>query len=273
MFLSALLATGALAAGGICGADTMTPAVTAVDGVSPAASLRLSEIQDAAQLSNLDALEYLAAAIQAQPGDDDGYTACMKALCEALTVRRFGESAEIRRRLLLERCATDALATVPAMSLADQAYFMSRPMLSDETLTGAEWRTRRSARTRAWFALWAKLAATAFSEPPPAFSASSPMPPPTMDPVLSGQFTPELKRDHDERQDADGYHRQIVERYFRNAAEAFLAGAYSRPPFDIAELRTGLAAPYVPNDLRWRILGKVIYNMNQAGASADGLHE
>lgn len=249
------------------GADGMSPTgiVTASDRLPQDVGQLLSRIREAGSQRDMDGLYSLAAFAQTPRYDDDSAVSLMKALCEQLTQAIPDPALERRRGQLLEQCAQWALATHLSMPLADQAYFMSRPLLSDTQVTGDAWVLRRKSRTDAWFTLWRKLdaqeGARGYANDDQS-AASSRVASSRSD--IYPHITPGLEKDSHSRQDSNALHLASVRRYYTNAAEAFLISAYSRPPYDVDDLRRRLNSPLVSDELRWRILGKVLYNMSIA---------
>ena len=198
--------------------------VTAVDRVDAGVARLLDRIRDAGERCDMDDFARIASDAQGAQLDDSEAAQVMKALCERLTACKPDGALNDRRRELIESCAEWALSLHPSMPLADQAYFTTRPMISDELVEGGAWAVRRRARASAWISLWRRLDAASQRDAETAMAAH----------------------------------------YFADATEAFLVASYSREPYGIDELRQMLTAPFIGPELRWRVLGKVLYRMDRS---------
>ncbi len=228
----------------------------------------LSRVLSASDAKELDVFDALIGEIQSSPttASDEPYSLVATRICEALTSTDFGPNQDTRRQTLIEKCALAALASHPQMPPAAKAYFTTRPLLSDALLTGPAWETRRAARVDAF------IAVLRTATPTPGSIESKPVVNPQGGkPIVEvkAYVTTLDKQQHDDREMEAKSRSQMAARYYENATESFLMSAYSRPPFNLTELRTKVKASGMPKDVQWRILGKVIYAMRLAGAPVD----
>ncbi len=245
---------------------------------SPECDLALVRIYAAAQAHDLPALEIVADAASAQfaPQTGDEFVWLMEAACRELAARNFGASQEAYRKELLRRYARAALDARPTMPLTAAAYFTTRLMSDPEAdlPSAANYASRRKALAELAVQIWARLAARVHGAPDQTPTSSADISAPTedstidpsvvADPALRANLVVKLQQERADAAALDAYRTRVHYGYFGNAAETYLTDAYSRPPYAIDELRGLLAGAFIDQSIRWRILGKVIYNREVA---------
>lgn len=225
----------------------------------------LQRLVESTAKRDLDSLESLLDAIQTSPDikTDATYDAVARRFCEALSTTDFSPALNERRNILIERAAMTALATHPNMPIESRAYFLSLPMVSDAYLSGDGWAKRRESRVAEMLSVWSALAAKQPTAPPKVGTS------PTPDTAVLAYLETSDGKKGQSLGLSDEQRREINFKYYSAAVESYLATAYARPPYSLAELRSSLATSGLPKDTQWRVLGKVIYAMHVAGAPVD----
>lgn len=241
----------------------------------------LSRLRSFRDSRNLDSLEKFADEIEKKWSQIDGvsYFDLLLNVCNLLSSYSFND---YRRQIsLAQKYAALALAKSDEIPLEIELkllLFLPPDMEYQQGEREEDWAKQRTTRTRLWLRGWQRLSKEIdpdfdvddlpkrnIAPPPGAASRAGVAPEHIKDPILRAEYEAAIAENEQKAQKYNWqYKLRRLDQMFSEKAEQSIVRAYSKPPFDLEELRRFLDTYITDEKKRLEILDAVRQNMPNA---------